>query len=92
MVKKFVYLINCITARRMFTEIENRKAEARTTLVDLHHSWHRRLSFSEKGRIRNATAMTVILYNRETWPNCVEDIHAVSICNHRFFLIISGMC
>ena len=59
-------------------------AKARRAFANLKHLWCRRdVPLSLKGRVYRTTVRAVLLYGCETWPIRAEDVHRLSVFDHR---------
>jgi exonuclease III len=84
-VESFVYLGSCIVAGGVVgNEVDLRISKARLAFVNLRHLWRRRdIRLSLKGRVYSASVRSVLLYGCETWPLLSDDVHRLSVFDHR---------
>jgi hypothetical protein len=91
-VEKFVYLGSCFSASGLSDEISIRIAKARVAFANLRHLWRRHdISLSLKGRVYCSTVRAVLLYGCETWPVRADDVHRLSVFDHRCLRSIAGV-
>ncbi|CAH8590969.1 unnamed protein product [Dicrocoelium dendriticum] len=84
-VESFVYLGSCITAGgAVGDEISMRISRAGLAFPRLRYLWRRHdIRLSIKGWIYCATVRAVLLYGCETWLICKDDLHKLSVFEHR---------
>ena len=60
--------------------------------ANLRHLWRRHdISLSLKGRVYSTTVRAVLLYGCETWPVRMDDVHRLSVFDHRCLRSIAGV-
>ena len=84
-VEEFTYLGSRICpGGSIKNEISSRIGKARAAFANLRHLWRRPdVSLSIKGRVYNAAVRSILLYASETWSLRTEDIHRLSVFDHR---------
>ena len=84
-VEEFTYLGSRICpGGSIKSEISSRIGKARAAFANLRHLWRRPdVSLTIKGRVYNAAVRSTLLYASESWPIRAEDIHKLSVFDHR---------